>query len=187
MSHAGNDYVAPSSTTPFNGCSGLIGGSTDSATALNDLQTIPTKDAWGNLMNTTDYTDSEVLNTSGNVVNPNPIYNGTGLNMTQTGSAYHWGLAMWNSAYQAANNIRSDSNLPNRPSDTQSMNIAIYTIGYTGNAGIDQGLLRDIANDKSAASYDATQPTGMYVPATNPTALANAFTTVASAILRLKY
>jgi hypothetical protein len=94
---------------------------------------------------------------------------------------------MWNSAYHAANNIRNDINLPNRAGDTQNMNVAIYTIGYAGTGGIDQGLLRDIANDKSAASYNPAQQTGMFVPATNPTALANAFTTVASAILRLKY
>jgi hypothetical protein len=121
------------------------------------------------------------------VVTPNPVYSGTALDLTQKASAYHWGLAIWNSAYNTANNIRSDSNLANRAGDTNNMSIAIYTIGYLGNGGVDQGLLRDIANDKSASSYNSSQPTGMFVPATNPTALANAFTTVASAILRLRY
>jgi len=47
-------------------------------------------------------------------------------------------------------------------------------------------LLEDIANDKML-SYSASQQTGMFLPVTNPTALANAFTSVAAAILRLKY
>jgi hypothetical protein len=186
MSHAGNDYVAASPNT-FGGCNVLPGGSgSDSATYLNDLAEIPDRDMWGNLMNTQNYVDTDVLNTSGTPVS-SPIFNGTHLNQTQTGSAYHWGLAMWNATYQAANNIRNDSNLANRPGDTQNMQVAIYVIGYTGNAGIDRGLLLDVANDKSADSYNSAQQTGMFVPATNPTALANAFTTVASAILRLKY
>ena len=156
---------------------------------MNDLDKIPAKDMWGNAMNTTNYLDSEFVNEAGSVIS-NRIYDGTPLNMTKvsgTGAMYHWELALWNATYQAANNIRNDSNLANRPGDTQNMQIAIYVIGYTGNDGLDQGLLRDIANDKSADSYNSAQPTGMYVPAADTTALANAFTTVASAILRLKY
>jgi hypothetical protein len=189
MSHAGVDYNTANSegTTPFAGCTGMPGGSTSSATNVADLTAIPTRDGWGNRMDTTDYLDSAVLNSSGNIVSPNPVYSGTALNRTSKSSAYHWGLAMWNSAYQAAYNIRTDANRVNRPGDVQNMSIAIYTIGYTGTGGVDQGLLRDLANDKSAASYDATQETGLFVPANKPTALANAFTTVASAILRLKY
>jgi hypothetical protein len=184
------DYAAPSPTTPFAGCSNLPGSSSANLTAnMNDLDHIPSIDMWGNAMNTTDYLNSEFVNES-NAVIANRIYDGTALNLAKvsgTGAMYHWELALWNATYQAAKNIRSDSNLPNRPGDTQNMQIAIYVIGYTGNDGLDQGLCRAIANDKSSATYNTNQATGMYVPATDTTALANAFTTVASAILRLKY
>ena len=187
MSHAGSDWTDPNPTTPYAGCSGLPGGSSSSSSALADISGIPTKDAYGNALNITKYTDSQLVNSSGTVVTPNPLYNGTALDLAQKQSAYHWGLAIWNSVYSTANNIRNDSNLPNRAGDTQNLNVAIYAIGYLGNGGIDQGLLRDVANDKSASSYNSSQATGMYVAAADPNALASAFTTVASAILRLAY
>jgi len=198
MSHAGDDYTdIKNGSAPFAGCSApavtsdsnhLLGGSSSTDSAMDDLAKIPAIDAWGNTMSGTAYEDSEYINIAGTaLVTPNPVYNGTALNRTSVTSAYHWGLAYWNAAYSAADRIRSDANLINRPGDTQNMAVAIYAIGYTGNAGIDQGLLRDIANDKSADHYNSTHPTGMYVPASDATALANAFTTVASAILRLKY
>ena len=65
------------------------------------------------------------------------------------------------------------------------MQVGIYAIGYIGSTGIDDGLLRRIANDKSSSSYDATKPTGLFVPASNPNALSAAFDTIASVILRL--
>ena len=65
------------------------------------------------------------------------------------------------------------------------MNIVIYAIGYTGNGGCDDGLLKRVANDKSAAGYDSTQRTGIYVSASNKQGLADAFNMIASAILRL--
>jgi hypothetical protein len=86
----------------------------------------------------------------------------------------------------AGESIRNDANLPNRAGDTGgNMNIAIYAIGYTGNGGCDDGLLKRVANDKSATGYDGTQRTGIYVSAGDKTGLANAFNVIASAILRL--
>jgi hypothetical protein len=59
-------------------------------------------------------------------------------------------------------------------------------IGYLGNAGgTDDGLLKRVANDKTSTSYDATQQTGRYIPASDTNQLANAFDTLASIILRL--
>ncbi|MEO8368628.1 MAG: vWA domain-containing protein [Candidatus Solibacter sp.] len=194
MSNAGASYAAPSNalyppsnTKLFAGCAGMPWGNTASSSAMADLDKIPLQDMWGNRMDTTNYTESEVLTSAGAIRTPNPIYNGTALTQTNEVAAYDWGLAIWNATYQAANNIRNDTNIVNRPGDVQNMAVAIYTIGYTGAAGVDQGLLRAIANDKSAASYNPNQPTGMFVPASDSTALANAFTIVASAILRLKY
>ena len=65
------------------------------------------------------------------------------------------------------------------------MAITIFTIGYLGNGGTDDGLLKRVANDKSAVGYDNTQATGRYIPASDKNALANAFDTLASIILRL--
>ena len=115
------------------------------------------------------------------------VYNGTALDRTKVDRDYHWGLAMWNAADSAASRIRSDVNLANRIGDVQSMQVAIYVIGYMGNGGIDEGLLKRIANDKSASSYDASKATGIYVAASNTNALANAFDTIASVILRLAH
>jgi hypothetical protein len=70
-----------------------------------------------------------------------------------------WALSFWNSVDSAAARIRADVNKPNRvPADANNMAIAIYVIGYSGNGGVDQGLLKRVANDKSSSSYDATQP-----------------------------
>ncbi|HXK04312.1 MAG TPA: Tad domain-containing protein [Verrucomicrobiae bacterium] len=188
MGNGASDATYPNPTTPFSGCSGLPGSSSgNSSSALADITGIPTNDAYGNAINITKYTDSEILDSSGNVVSPNPLYNGTALDLTKKTSSYHWGLAIWNAVYSAANNIRNDSNLANRTGDTQNMSVAIYTIGYLGNGGVDRGLLRDVANDKSAPSYNSAQASGMFVSAADPTGLADAFNVVASAILRLAY
>jgi hypothetical protein len=67
------------------------------------------------------------------------------------------------------------------------MQVAIYAIGYRGQGGIDDGLLKRIANDKASSSYDATKATGIYVAGSNRAALSAAFDTIASVILRLAY
>jgi hypothetical protein len=116
----------------------------------------------------------------------NPLAETTTYDATQVTSGDMWALSFWNSVDNAAARIRADVNKPNRvPADANNMAIAIYVIGYSGNGGVDQGLLKRVANDKSSSSYDATQPTGIYVPAGNKTALANAFNTIYTAILRL--
>src|SRR5437764_7236137 len=144
---------------------------------------VPATDVWGNALNTTGYTASHIP--GGSVTS---VYNGTGFNASLNNSEYNWGLAIWNSVDNAARNIRVDANLPNRIGDLSgNMNIAIYAIGYTGNGGCDDGLLKRVANDKSATGYDSSQRTGIYVAAADKTALANAFNTIAAAILRLAY
>jgi hypothetical protein len=141
---------------------------------------------WGNATNTTAYLNSYIVDSAGHVAH---VYTSTTLNFTSSTAYkdnYQWGLAEWNAADSAANNIRSDANLSHRPGDTQNMAIQIYTIGYSGNSGgTDSGLLLRIANDKGATGYTATQPTGQFILASNTVGLQNAFATVASAILRL--
>jgi hypothetical protein len=185
MSNGGADFTGPNPTTPEQGCAGLAGVTSASTANLADLSRIPNIDMYGNSTATPGYVNSEYVNTSGSVVTPNPVYNGTALDLSQKTSPYQWGLAMWNAADNAAKNILADSNLPNRAGDITPMTTTIYVIGYVGNGGLDQGLLKRISNDKSAAGYDSTKRTGIYVAATNTAGLANAFDTIASAILRL--
>jgi hypothetical protein len=93
---------------------------------------------------------------------------------------------MWNSVDNAAKSIRLDSNKPNRVADTgANMNIQFYVIGYTGNGGCDDGLLKRVANDINAAGYDSTQPRGKYYSASDGASLAAAYDQLASDLLRL--
>ena len=172
------DTVAPQPSTPYTGCTDLPSG-----TFTNSFTKIPNVDTWGNdLTGTTRYTASHIIN------NPNTtkIKSGTGLDQTQVSSAYQWGLAMWNGVDSAAKNIRTDVNLPNRAGDTTgNMGVQIYVIGYSGNGGCDDGLLKRIANDITATGYDSTQPRGRYYSAANGAELAAAYEQLASDLLRL--
>jgi Flp pilus assembly protein TadG len=191
MANAGTagDQVFPPPTGAFSGCATSV--SAESTAGLfgnigvsgkSDLSRIPSKDLYGNVMTgVSGYTNSHIVG------NPNTttVYNGTGLNTSQVTNAYHWGLAIWNAVDSAASRIRADANQGGRPGDLQNMAVAIYAIGYTGNGGVDDGLLKRVSNDKTSTSYNATQQTGRYIPASDKNQLANAFDTLASIILRL--
>jgi hypothetical protein len=155
-------------------------------TSNTDLANIPTIDAWGNSMNGFAYkTASDFVDQNGNSTT-NQLSTNLTYDRTQVTSGDHWSLAMWNAVDSCAKRIRQDANKSNRtPTDLNNMAVTIYVIGYSGNGGVDQGLLRRVANDQLSSSYDSTQPRGLYVPAGNPTALQNAFNTIATAILRL--
>jgi len=154
-------------------------------TATHDFNKIPSIDMWGNSMTGTAYTTaSQFVDASGNIIT-NPVYDGsTVLDQSKPTKGYHWALSFWNSSDDSARRIRIDANKPNRV-DSTTLKIAIYVIGYEGNGGVDQGLLRRIANDKLSTSYTDTQATGIYVPAANKTELQDAFNTIYTAILRL--
>jgi hypothetical protein len=80
-----------------------------------------------------------------------------------------------NVADNAATTIRSDS----------SLNVITYTIGLDGNGGVDEILLKRMANDLTANNYDDTKVSGLYVYAPNSSDLNQAFARIASEILRL--
>jgi hypothetical protein len=98
---------------------------------------------------------------------------------------YNWGLAIWNSVDNAADRLRNDRNFANRAGDTQSMPVTVHVIAYTGNGGVDDGLLKRVANTSDSTSFSTAEPQGLYVPASDSTALANAFNQVASSLLHL--
>lgn len=77
-----------------------------------------------------------------------------------------------NAADDAARQIRNDG-------------IFLYTIGLDGNGGLDNTLLKRIANDPTSPNYKASQPAGMYAYAGNAGQLAAAFNSIASEVLRI--
>jgi hypothetical protein len=135
-------------------------------TNLAGLSKIPPQDYYGN-------------STSGAAVPQSLLYTtfNTAYNPNQPGNGYQVGLASWNAVDNAAQRILADT----------TMNIAIYVIGYTGNGGVDQVLLKRMANTQDSTSYNQTYQTGMYVSAGNASELQNAFDSVASALLRLAH
>jgi hypothetical protein len=187
VTHADSDENNPGTATsglPCYHCTGITGSNFYSTSnSTTDLTMVPKIDGWGNHMDGTAYTHSYFVNSVGHTTSP---FTGT-LDYTTSGkvSAPNWALAAWNGVDTTANNIRNDSNLANRAGDSQNLMVAIYAIGYLGNGGVDQGLLLRVANDKSSSSYNGAQSTGVYVPASNAEALANAFTVIGTAILRL--
>jgi Mg-chelatase subunit ChlD len=184
MQNGGADATTPNPQAPYTNaptktCSMM---NNSGSTLFSYFSKIPLQDAYGNQTNTGKYVNSHI--TGGGAVTT--IYNGTALNLTKPNLDYHWGLAMWDAVDSAAKNIRIDSNLASRIGDTSGvMNTQIYVIGYTGNGGCDDGLLMRVANDKGAAGYDSTQPTGQYYSASNGAELADAYNKLASDLLRL--
>lgn len=69
---------------------------------------------------------------------------------------------------------------------TRNLNVYTYTIGL-GNAanGVDNELLQRVANDPNAGNYNATKPVGEYVYAPTTSQLNQAFSKIASQVLRL--
>jgi hypothetical protein len=135
-------------------------------TDLTDLSRIPPHDLYGTSTDSPDnaWTNSLLYNTF-NVAYDN----------TNPRKGYHVSLASWNAVDNVAKAILADN----------TVNIAIYCIGYTGNGGVDAALLKRAANTLDSGAHNVNWQTGMYVSASDNTALQNAFNTVASEILRL--
>jgi hypothetical protein len=158
---------------------------TRGTTTYNYFTKIPSTDVWGNVMTgNQNYRKSSI---SGNGSATSVYRSAAGdLDTSKFKIDYHWGLAMWNAADSAAARVRQDVNWANRTGDSATkMSIQFYVIGYNGNGGCDDGLLKRIANDKTANGYDSTQPIGRYYSASNGTELANAYQNLASDLLRL--
>ncbi|MDQ1473515.1 MAG: hypothetical protein QOJ99_4995, partial [Bryobacterales bacterium] len=167
MRNPNGDVNVISPSTPVTNCAYLKGVGQDGSTStdLTDLQKIPTYDLYNNSTTNTAYIQSWIYQQSSVAYDP-----------TKATSQYHLGIACWNAADNAGSTIRKQ---------TVMNPIAIYTIGYTGNGGVDTSLLKRLANTQDASSYNRNEPTGVYVQVNQPSDLLPAFYTVASAILRL--
>jgi Flp pilus assembly protein TadG len=145
------------SGTAMTGCVGL---------SPSGLRRIPPQTSFGISTNGAAVPQSLAYTTSRTAYDPN-----------RPTDAYQTSLAGWNAVDNTAQAILADT----------TMNIAIYCIGYTGNGGVDQVLLKRMANTQDSTSYNQAYQTGMYVPAGNAIELQNAFNSVASALLRLAH
>jgi len=156
------DETESSPTAALSGCGNLGNGNKNFN--LNDLAKIPPYDIYGN-------------STSGNAyINSSLDYNGTAYDPNQPTSGYHVALAAWNATDNVGQTIRSQT----------AMNpITIYCIGYTGNGGIDSGLLKRLANTQDSTSYNPNQQTGLEIEVHSADQLTAAFLSVASSMLRL--
>jgi hypothetical protein len=163
MQNPGGDMNLINPSTPVNNCTHLQATQRDND--LDDLRQIPPQDYWGN--STSD----------GTAYQASVLYNNfhTAYSSTNLDTGYHLGIACWNATDNAAKRILADTNL----------NVTIYTIGYTGDGGVDTELLKRIANTKDSSNHTVSWQTGQYVAASDTNGLALAFQTVASAILRL--
>ncbi len=178
------DHVIPTNPSPA-GCTGSSGWS-----SLNNLSAIPSFDKYGYSLspNGNGYKVSAFVN---NPHGATSIYNGTAFKTTDPSDPYQWGLASWDQVDNVAEAIRTDANSSSRTGDTSGpMSITIYTVGYTGSGGTDYGLLQKIANVQGCKvnginCYNNAEPAGLYIQASDKTALANAFSAIATAILRL--
>jgi len=162
LKHPTGDETTSSPSTAITNCWALgnFGGFT-----LDDLKQIPPTDIYGTSTNGTGYIYSSL------------DYNGTTYDPTKPSSGYHLALGALNATDNIGKTIRSQ---------TAMSNVAIYTIGFTGNGGTDAGLLKRLANTQDSTSFDPTQATGMYIEVSDPSQLSAAFYEVASSLLRLK-
>ena len=89
--------------------------------------------------------------------------------------------ASFNAAYDAARRIRTDTM---DPLNSKKYKTTIYTIGL-GLTSAGTTLAEAVANDPISKYYNASQPTGMFVAASDKNALNAAFQKIASQILHL--
>jgi Flp pilus assembly protein TadG len=195
--HTSAWYMANGSSTqgdaaspPFNPAPS--GCSSSGWSALGNISAIPSFDKYGYSLNKngSGYLVSALV---GNPRGLTSIYDSSkgGFVTTSPTSGYQWGLAAWDEVDNAAEAIRTDSNYASRTGDTGGpMPITIYTVGYTGTGGTDYGLLQKVANVQGCkvngiSCYNNAQPAGLYIQASDKTSLANAFSVIATAILRL--
>lgn len=145
----------------------LNGCTVNSISALkNQFDGYPAQDQWGNP--TAHYAKSTISD-NGALATYTLTYNAAGKIDITVGNAW---LISKSTAYSEAQKIRQDG-------------VRIYTIGLGSNGGVDDVLLREIANDLTSDEYSPSQPTGRYAYAADPGQLSAAFNSIKSELLRL--
>ena len=138
--------------------------------ADQDIAGVPTTDIWGNNLNN----GYQSVSLAGGLVSM-PSNSTGALNMIN---------ASTNAADDAAARIRAGA-APG-PGLSGLTNITIFSIGLGNSAyPANGGFLERVANDPQSSSFNSAAPTGLYVFAPSAADLSDAFSRVASEILRL--
>jgi Flp pilus assembly protein TadG len=179
-------------------CQAQVGSTGANGTPWNAMVQIPKYDYYGTLtyprLIGQDPTTPGYYNTSlPNATLPKVPWASSGTAVTQKTPVDYWGLAAWSATDNVGYLMRTDANQANRgdgtdPTDmNHHMPITIYTIGYTGNTGVDDALLRRLANDPTASGYvsNGTQQVGKYYSASDAAGIGAAMNDIMSSVLRL--
>ena len=174
-----NDYQnAINPSTPITNCNNL--SNQDDGTDLSDITQIPAYDLYGthtdNQTNANDYQNSWLYGQYTTAYTPTGTVGSGRSSRPAAKDAYQLAIAAWNLTDNTGLKVRTQTGMNS---------IYIYTIGYQGDGGTDNELLRRLANESDATSYNSTQPVGQYVQAWTTSDLVAAFSTVAGDILRL--
>lgn len=145
------------------GCTGF--GNTGNWSVASDMAQIPSQDLYGNATS--------------------PGYKSVTLTGSAVTSTTQWDNGIWNATDNVGRTIRTLGGMGSLPAPTGMLPVTIFTIGYTGNGGIDAVLLKRLANSQDSNAYDATQQTGLFIQVDNSNNLTAAFMQVASSLLRL--
>ena len=136
-----NDYTyAINPSTPITGCNNLK--NKDTGSDLADFTQIPPYDLYKNSTTDAGYTNSWLYSQYATAYTPTATSISCGRSCTHTAAqdAYQLAIAGWNAIDNAGNTVRSQ---------TAMNTIYIYTIGYEGDGGTDQGLLNRLANTQT--------------------------------------
>jgi len=166
------DLVNSQPTTALTGCKSLEG----SSYSLSGLNSVPAYSIYG-------VSTGSTTNAFQNATLDQPDGSST---TPYSGKSYTGDLsdnnqvpiAAWNAVDNIGNTIRSQ---------TAMNSITIYTIGYSGDGGVDAAVLNRLANTAAAppSGSNSSQPIGQYVQVNSTTDLASAFQLIASYILHL--
>jgi Flp pilus assembly protein TadG len=142
-------------------------GGVNNMTTTTDFSYVPNTDIWGNSLDT---------GFQGPLV-----YNSGHISAQAGANGYPISL---NAADSAATRIRNGAN---DPANSRGLNsVTIFSIGL-GNAAIPASpvFLQRVSNDPSSPIFDSSKPQGLYIDAPTADDLNNAFSAIASEILRL--
>ncbi|MGP8247080.1 MAG: pilus assembly protein TadG-related protein [Bryobacteraceae bacterium] len=143
--------------------------------STNYVTGIPAYDIYGNSTSGTAYQYATLNQSNGTSTSP---YSAGSYSATAITSANTLPIASWNAVDNVGNTIRSQ---------TAMNQITIYSIGFSGDGGVDAGLLNRLANTPAAqpSGVNTSQPQGQYIQVDSVSQLVSAFQLVASYILHL--
>lgn len=141
-------------------------GSGINRSVSSDVPNLPTSDLWGNSISTS------LLGGSGF---PASVTKSGGNIQVTSSNVTNGGI---NSLDNAAQRARQDAAAANMP-------FIVYTVGLGNSGGVNDELLKRIANDPTALAHQAAYTTGTYIYTPDTAHLASAFAAIADDIMRI--